>query len=111
MDIHSIGDVGAASAENGIQLGIDIAALFIGIFAVVIILKVNRVLGGRINQALRYFIAGIVCNLLAIVWSLVFVHTYLVGGFHIDIHQNLMSVGLIFFIISTIKFSKLLQNV
>ena len=99
------------STDNSIQLGIDVSALLIGLLAVATVIRINRRLGGRVRQALSYFTIGISCNIAAILWSLFFGHSYMVGGFHIDVHQNLMSVGLVFFIIAAARFAKIVQNV
>ena len=101
----------AVGASNSLQLGIDTLAIIIGIFALIIAVRLINKLGGRINQALRYFIAGIICNAAAIVWSLFFGHVYVIGGAYFDVHQNFMTFGMIFFILSTLKFSKLVENV
>lgn len=60
----------AVGTSNAFQVGIDTIAIIVGIFAVITPVRLIRKLGGRINQALRYFILGIVCNAVAIVWSL-----------------------------------------
>lgn len=111
METMLSSDHALISTDNSMQLGIDIAALFVGALAVATVIRISRRLGGRVKEALRYFTIGITSNIAAIVWSLFFGHSYMVAGFHIDVHQNLMSIGLIFFIISAIKFSKIVQNV
>ncbi len=101
--------MGAMAGSNTLQLSVDALAVLIGIFAIALVIKLNRQLGGRINQALRYFILGVLCNVLAILWSLFFGHVLVVGGMNLDMHQNLMTLGMLFFIISTARFSKLVQ--
>ena len=103
--------MGMGGSHSTFQLSIDFLAVFIGLFAIVMVIKLNHKLGGRIHRALRYFILGVLSNVLAIVWSLSFGHLYTIGGFSLDMHQNLMTIGMVFFIISTVRFSKLVQNV
>lgn len=96
-----------SGASNFLQFSIDILAAVIGLFAVLVVIRLNRRLGGKISKALTFFILGVFCNILAIVWSVFFGHVFLVGGMNFNLHQNLMSLGMIFFIVSTTKFSKL----
>ncbi len=99
----------AVGVSNTIQILINLSAVAVGLLAVVWVLKLNRRFGGRVNQALRFFIAGILCNVFAIGWSLFFEHAYVVGSMALDVHQNLMTLGMIFFIFSTARFSKLIN--
>ena len=92
-----------------LQSSLDGVAIIIGLFAILIVFRLNGRLGGRINIALRYFIAGVLSNIVAIIWSLSFGHDYIWNGFAFDIHQNFMTLGMIFFIISTVQFSKLMR--
>ena len=101
----------SAVPQGGLQFGIDITALLIGGLAVMTIFRIMRQPGGRVNQALRFFTVGIVFNMLAIVWSLSSGHPFQIFGFYLDMHQNLMSVGLVFFIISALRFAKITSNV
>lgn len=111
----SYGEFGVMDAStdvsSGLQLGISVVAITVAVFAFIMAFRLVHKLGGRINQAVRYFILGIACNASAIGWSLFFGHVYFLGDVYFDIHQNLMSLGMIFFIISTLKFSRLIQNV
>lgn len=100
----------ATGASSALQNGINTVAIIIALFAVIMAVRLIHKLGGRINQAIRYFILGIVCNAAAIGWSLFFGHVYLFGGVFFDVHQNFMSLGMIFFIISTLKFYRLIYN-
>ena len=99
------------ASSHALQLSISVAAVLFGVVAMVVIVRINRELGGRVRQALRFVVLGILCNVLAILWSLFWGHGQIVGNTYVDIHQNLMTVGMICFIISTIRFSKLMQNV
>ena len=101
----------ATSASSGLQFGINMVAIIIAVFAVIMAVRLVSKSGGRINRAIRYFILGVACNALAIGWSLFLGHVYLFGNVCFDIHQNFMSLGMLFFIISTFKFSRLTQNV
>ena len=102
---------GSTDVSGVLQLGISVVAITVAVFAAIMAFRLVHKLGGRINQAIRYFILGIACNASAIVWSIFSGHIYLFGDVYFDIHQNLMSLGMVFFIISTLKFSRLIQNV
>ena len=105
--INSTAMTGGAS--NTFQIAINVVAIVVGLFAVVWVLHLNRTIGGRVRQALWFFIAGILCNVVAIGWSLFLEHDFIFSNITIDIHQNLMTLGMIFFIISTARFAKLIN--
>ena len=110
-----------------LELIVDIIASIIGLVSIGLLLGLNRKIGGRISGALRWFVAGIVCMILAFIWSAIFGHgidmvntannmhmtmTTISFGFQptIDIHHLLMTIGMIFFILSAQRFSSLVSN-
>jgi len=100
---------GATVFNDWFQMTIGIITVIIGLSAIFLIFRINRQLGGRISQALRFFTAGVLCNVSAVIWTLVYGHSLVIGSIDVNIHQNLMSIGMIFFIISTTRFAKLIQ--
>lgn len=101
--------IATGGASNTFQIVINMIAIVVGLLAVVWVFHLNRTLGGRVRQALWFFIAGILCNVVAVGWSLFLEHDFIFRNIAIDIHQNLMTAGMIFFIISTARFSKLIN--
>ncbi len=95
---------------NYAELAINIAAIVIGFLSMYLLIRLNRQLGGRIQTALWFFVLGVLANVAAILWSLFFEHTYIVANTTFDAHQLLMTIGMIFFILSTRKFSLLIRN-
>lgn len=100
---------GATVFNGWFQITISSITVVIGIVAILLIFRINRQLGGRISQALRFFTAGVLCNVSAVIWTLVYGHNLVIGSIDVNIHQNLMSIGMIFFIISITRFAKLVQ--
>jgi len=100
----------APVSTNIIELIVGIAATLIGLFAIYLLIKLNRKLGGKIKTALQYFVLGVLANIVAIIWSLFFEHIYVIAGITFNIHQLLMTLGMIFFILSTYRFSSLIQS-
>ena len=100
-------------ADNTIQIQIlfDVVAALAGIIAIYHLVCLNRKLGGKLSDALRFFNLGVLANVLSIVWSTFSSHAiYTLGTITFDVHHVLMSLGMIFFIISTHKFSSLVKG-
>ncbi len=94
-------------STNIFQGSLDAFAVAIGLVAIYLLIKLNRKLGGKLSGALRLFNLGMAANVVAITWSSFSGHVYVVGGIPIDIHHFFMTLGMIFFIIATNRFSSL----
>lgn len=92
------------------QTALDLTVIIIGFIAVYSLIRLNKKLGGKLSSAIRLFNIGMFINISAILWSTFWGHVYTVAGMSFDIHHLLMSVGMIFFIISTHKFSGLVAS-
>ena len=110
MITMSPGEVSAIANTNVIELIIDFGAIIIGFGAIYLLIRLNQTLGGKIKSALWFFVLGVLSNVVAILWSLFLDHMYNIGGTMFNIHQFFMTVGMIFFIISTHRFSSLIQS-
>lgn len=116
-----------------LELAIDIVATILGFISIFLLVRLNRNLGGKMNTAVRLFIGGIVFMVLAFAWTMVFGHVGVeltVGGMgamegmegmgaggmqadgdrYVDAHHILMAIGMIFLILSSRKFSSLVNN-
>jgi hypothetical protein len=93
-----------------VQGVLDLIAILVGVVAIYSLLRLNKKLGGKLSSAIRFFNLGMASNVLAIIWSTFLGHIYTIGGISFDIHHVLMSVGMIFFILSTRKLSGLVVN-
>lgn len=100
----------AIGGGDAVTLLVESIAVIVGFIAVYLLLRLNTRLGGKINAALRFFILGVLSNVLAIVLSELGYHQYAFGTLTIDIHHVLMAIGMIFFVISTRRFSSLISN-
>ena len=98
---------GASTLPLGILDGVGIA---VGLITVYLLVGINRRMGGKINSALRLFIAGALVNTIAIVWSSFVGHIATIGGVQFDIHHVLMTVGMVFFSFSAHRFSSLIAG-
>lgn len=85
-------------------------AFLVGLFALMLILRLNRRMGGKIKPALWYFGLGIFANLAAMFYTEVFGHTYTFGTVTFDVHTVFMTIGMIFFVLSAYNFSKLVPR-
>ena len=93
-----------------VQTVLDSFAILIGIVAIFYLIRLNRKLGGKMSTAISFFNLGMVCNVLAISWATFLGHLYILAGVTFDVHHLFMTIGMIFFILSTHKFSQLMVN-
>jgi|GEM_PF-1920936 len=105
--------MGVPASEGALfslQWGIDVLMLGFGTWAIFLIVRINRTLKGKVRQALRYFMVGIALSLLAVISSLSSYHTLALGSATIEIHRTLMAAGFVCFVMSVMRFSKLLEH-
>lgn len=94
---------------------IDLIGIAIGVGAVVLGLNLKKTIGGRVGEGLTYFMWGVVWMVLAFVYTLFNArfNTVLKGQLNlggVDIHHALMTLGMIFFIVSARKFTRLAKE-
>ncbi len=94
----------------GVQGVVDFIAIMVGIIAIYSLIRLNEKLGGKLSGAIRFFNLGMAANVLAILWSAFLGHMFIIAGMEVDAHHFLMSIGMIFFILSTRKLSGLVQS-
>ena len=93
---------------NAILAVVDIVGIVVGLVSVGMIVNVLKEVGGVMGKALVLFVIGMVFQVLALIWTLVFSRLDISEPFF-DIHHLLMTTGLIFFVVSSIKLVKLKQ--
>lgn len=111
-----------------LELLIDIVATILGFVSIVLLIRLNKNLGGKMSTAVRLFAGGIVFMVLAFAWTMFFGHVGIAletssgmsGSMHmegmadmsrdIDMHHILMAIGMIFLIFSARKFSSLVST-
>jgi hypothetical protein len=86
-------------------------AVVVGIIAILLVSNMNRQFGGRIRGALWLFLCGVAVNMLAMLYTLFLGHVFMFpDGVSFDVHNAFMAVGMLFFIISTYRFSLLIPR-
>lgn len=95
---------------SSVDIIVDVAAVIIGLAAIYFVLRLNKSLGGKIKSALRFYILGIFANVFAMIWTAFFGHTYTIGAVTFDIHNVFMAIGMVFFTVSTYRFSLLVPK-
>lgn len=93
-----------------VDIGVDVVAACIGLFAVILVIRLNRKLGGRIRSALWFFLSGVFINVFAMLWTAFFGHMYTVDAITFDVHDAFMAIGMIFFTLSAYRFSLLIPR-
>ena len=91
-------------------LWIDIIGVAVGFISVAKMLKLNRTLGGRIGNAVNLVVGGVALNVLAFLWTIIFIRLKLFTPPALDIHHLLMTIGMILFVFAARKFSVLIQG-
>ncbi len=89
---------------------IDILGIVVGLWGIYMVYR--HKLGGKVGTAVNYFVWGVVFQLGA------FVYTILYGRLDLglsapgptDVHHLLMAVGMVFFAVSAVKFANLLRT-
>jgi hypothetical protein len=98
-----------------IHILIELVGLGIGIITLLRISLLKKQLGGRVGSALNYFMGGILWMTIAFVYTLFHqrLNTPLKGQLAfmgIDLHHLIMLVGMVFFILSTREFLKIIPK-
>lgn len=88
---------------------IDIVGIVTGIVAIITVTNLNKILSGKLSGALKVFMWGIILMILAFIYTVVFTRLALLPKPAVDIHHLLMTIGMIFFIVSAKKFARLTQ--
>lgn len=91
-----------------VPLLLDLFGILIGITSIATILRGMQGMGGRVGSTLRLFIWGIVFQVGALLYTVVFARLKLLplpGG--VDIHHLLMTIGLIVFVLAGRQFAAL----
>jgi uncharacterized membrane protein YczE len=91
-------------------IGVDIVAICVGLFALIMVVRLNTRLGGKIKSALWFFLCGVFINMFAILWTALIGHEYTIGGIVFEVHDVLMAIGMIFFTFSAYQFSLLVPR-
>mgnify|MGYP001579675146 CR=1 FL=1 len=87
-------------------LTIDVIGVLVGIVAIFVILSARQQIGGDVGKGLTIFIWGILSMILAFIYTIVFTRLKLVAAPPVDIHHALMTVGMLLFIVSAMRFFK-----
>ena len=90
---------------------IDFFGVVVGIISVVIIYSVIRTLGGIIGKSFTIVIYGILLQVFAIIYTIIFARFKIFpipGG--VDIHHLLMVIGLLFFVVAAYNAAKLSKS-
>lgn len=90
-------------------LFIDIIGVMIGIISITTMFGLKKNLGGRIGATLNLVMGGVLFNILAFGWTIVFTRLKLFIPPSIDVHHFLMTIGMILFVLAARKFSLLSQ--
>ena len=87
---------------------IDISGVIVGLISLVLILAATRTIGGFVGESLKIILIGIGFQVLAIIYTLIFVRFKLFGGVPggIDVHHLLMIVGLVAFVSAAYHMAK-----
>ncbi|MCP6719531.1 MAG: hypothetical protein KJI71_04915 [Patescibacteria group bacterium] len=90
---------------------IDFIGISIGLLSIYYILAQGQRLGGKVGGALNLFVWGVIFQILAFSYTVVFSRLKLFPDLTptIDIHHLLMATGMILFVLAARKFASLLS--
>lgn len=86
---------------------IDITGILIGVASIYLMLALKRTVGGSVGAALNLVVGGVLFNLLAFIWTIVFTRLRLYPPPAVDVHHLFMVCGMILFVLAARKFSHL----
>lgn len=86
---------------------IDFIGVAAGLICLWIIASASSKIGGQVGSAFNLVLGGIIFQMAAIVYTIIFTRLKLFPAPPVDIHHALMVIGLILFVISAKKFSDL----
>lgn len=90
-------------------LAIDIIGVATAILSLIIIINASRKIGGQIGSSFNLILWGILLQMSAIIYTIIFTRLKILPAPPIDIHHGLMVIGLVFFVVAAKKFSDLSQ--
>ena len=96
-------------------LVIDGVGILVGIFALILVIKTLGKIGGQVGSAFKFTLVGVACQMLALTYNLlteefqiISVPSVIFGSISSHhIHDVLMVLGMIFFVLAAQQFSKL----
>lgn len=96
--------------------GIDTVGILIGLFSIFLVIRALGKVGGQVGAAFKFTLVGVIAQTLALTYNLLTVEIALIslpttffGGLIAShhLHDGLMIIGLIFFVLAAQQFSKL----
>lgn len=88
---------------------IDIVGVLAGVISIGVILSSSRTVGGQVGSAFNLVLIGILFQMSAVIYTIVFTRLKLFPAPVVDIHHGLMVIGLVFFVMAARQFAKLSQ--
>lgn len=111
-------DAVATPNTSALSLGlvIELIGIVIGVFAITIIVAALRKIGGQVGSVFSLTLVGVIFQISALIYNIIFRELQLLPSPEIDgllqthnIHEALMIIGLVFFVLAAKKFSDLSQ--
>lgn len=92
---------------KSIVLLIDFVGVLAGVISVLVIFNTFKVIGGQVRSTFSLVLLGIIFQMLAIIYTIIFTRLKLFPAPSVDVHHALMVVGLVFFVLAARQFAKL----
>lgn len=89
-----------------VVLLIDMIGVLAGVVSIAVIFNASKIIGGQVGSAFSLVLFGILFQMSAVIYTIIFTRLKLFPAPSIDIHHALMVIGLIFFVIAAKKFSQ-----
>lgn len=99
--------MGIASISLTPVLMIDFIGVVAGLFSLGVIFIASSKVGGQVGSAFNLILWGILFQLSAIIYTIIFTRLKLLPALPVDIHHALMTIGLLLFVIAAKRFSDL----
>ncbi|GEM_PF-2915700 len=92
------------------NFGLVCLAVAVGLYAVILMINAWSSLGGRLKSAIAFFISGVSLNVVALVWSVLFVQTDNVDGLVVVIQNAIILSGMVCFLLASRGFVRMMLH-
>ncbi|MEK7616504.1 MAG: hypothetical protein AAB414_00425 [Patescibacteria group bacterium] len=92
---------------KSLVLMIDILGIGVGLTSLWVIISTSTKVGGQVGSSFNFVLLGILFQMAAIIYTIIFTRLKLLSAPALDIHHALMVIGLILFVVAAKKFSDL----
>lgn len=109
-EVGEEGEYNEFEEQTAIDQSISGVVVVIIFIALAVAFKLNRDFGGKLKAAISLFIGGVIVNLISAFWGSFVSHRVPLADSSFDTHNLLMAIAMVFFLVSILKFARLIPR-